>query len=149
MQHGFVGVPVSAAGVAWLIARLVGASHLTPHVARSARVNAEAVSPRQHVLERYWAWAGWIVPIVSLWFPYQVLRDIDRADKAVLDPARTTLSPAPVAAWWCCYLVYSIIPQVAGEGCQQPHNLGGGLPAAVRRRHGRVHPLPPAWCVRL
>jgi hypothetical protein len=79
------------------------------------RVNAEAVSPQQHVLERYWAWAGWITPIVSLWFPYQMLRDIDRADRAVLDAARTTSPPAPVAGWWFCYLAYWTIPQVAGE----------------------------------
>lgn len=79
------------------------------------RVNAEALSPHQHARARGWAWAGWITPVVALWFPYQTLRDVDSADKAVLDRACTTSRPAPVAAWWGFYLAYWMIGRVAGE----------------------------------
>jgi hypothetical protein len=78
------------------------------------RVNAEALSPLPHVRSRRWAWAGWITPFVSLWFPYQVLRDVDRADNAVLDAAETSRK-APVGAWWGFFVAYWTVGQAAAE----------------------------------
>lgn len=73
------------------------------------RVNAEALSPYQHTRARFWAWAGWITPIVCFWFPHQVLQDVDRADKVVLDSTPTTSHPAPLAAWWSSFIAYAVI----------------------------------------
>lgn len=75
------------------------------------RVNADELSPFYPVLPRAWAWAGWITPIVSLWFPYSILRDVDKADKAALDPAHALPARAPVAWWWRFYLAYWLLWQ--------------------------------------
>jgi len=43
-----------------------------------ARINAERHGYRQRHA-RGWAFWGWIVPIVNLWFPFQIMGDIWRA----------------------------------------------------------------------
>nr|BFF17814.1 hypothetical protein GCM10025730_13350 [Promicromonospora thailandica] len=46
----------------------------------TSRATAEALDPRYvHARGRVWAWLGWWVPVVSFWFPYQVVRDVRRA----------------------------------------------------------------------
>lgn len=50
-----------------------------------------------------WVWLGWWVPIVSLWFPYQVVRDVRRASRYAA-PAGTGL----LAGWWTCWLGFQI-----------------------------------------
>jgi Domain of unknown function (DUF4328) len=46
---------------------------------RRARINAEGHDYRQR-RARGWAFWGWIIPIVNLWFPFQIMGDIRRAD---------------------------------------------------------------------
>lgn len=99
-------------GSAYLLAILAAGALVMVWTWR-VRVNAEALSPLPHVRSRGWAWAGWITPFVSLWFPFQVLRDVDRADKAVLDAAATSRK-APVGAWWGFYVAYWTLGQAAG-----------------------------------
>ena len=49
-----------------------------------------------------WAIGGWFVPIVSLWFPYQIMADIWRANL----PAERRNQPAVLPGfWWGCWLV--------------------------------------------
>ncbi|MEV0893356.1 DUF4328 domain-containing protein [Promicromonospora sp. NPDC050262] len=43
-----------------------------------------------------WVWLGWVVPIVSLWFPYQVVRDIRRS---------TIRESSGLAGWWSTWLI--------------------------------------------
>ncbi|MEL7976161.1 DUF4328 domain-containing protein [Isoptericola sp. F-RaC21] len=45
-----------------------------------------------------WVWLGWVVPVVSLWFPYQVLRDVRAAAVGGATPAR-------LGWWWACWLI--------------------------------------------
>ncbi|SDK02635.1 protein of unknown function [Nocardioides sp. YR527] len=47
---------------------------------------------------RAWTWLGWWVPIVSLWFPFQIVDDVRRA--TAKGQART--SPA---IWWAAWLI--------------------------------------------
>jgi hypothetical protein len=61
-----------------------------------------------------WAWAGWITPFVSLWFPYQVLRDVDRADKSALT-ATPASRAAHLGAWWSFYLGFWTIGGMAAD----------------------------------
>ena len=64
-----------------------------------SRATAVAANPTFiHERSPVWSWLGWWVPIVSLWFPHQVVRDIRRAT-----------SPGPVSGiggWWAAWLVY-------------------------------------------
>ncbi|MFE5342923.1 DUF4328 domain-containing protein, partial [Isoptericola sp. NPDC056578] len=45
-----------------------------------------------------WVWLGWAVPVVSLWFPFQVVRDV----RAAVVGGRT---PGRLGWWWACWLV--------------------------------------------
>ena len=66
-----------------------------------ARANAEVLRPTSpHKRSRGWAWGGWICPVVNLWFPYQVVRDVERAT------SRGRRNDLPW--WWVGYLVFLI-----------------------------------------
>jgi hypothetical protein len=67
-----------------------------------ARRNAEALAPEgHHARSAGWAWGGWVTPVVSLWFPFQVVRDVRRA----LSPLETT---ALIGCWWALFLATEI-----------------------------------------
>lgn len=64
------------------------------------RTNVEALSPRSpQARKRGWIWAGWFVPVVGLWFPYQVVRDALRVRSH--HPA----AGSRVGWWWGAFLV--------------------------------------------
>ena len=74
-----------------------------------ARSNAERISPGwPHARSRVWVWLGWWVPIVSFWFPYQVVRDVRAGSPG---HARTS---GGVGAWWTFYLLFLLTWRVAG-----------------------------------
>lgn len=57
----------------------------------------------------WWAFAGWIVPIVNLWFPYQLVADSSRALRSRV----TNFWP-----WWIAWLligVGSVFDRAGGE----------------------------------
>ncbi len=63
------------------------------------RTNSQLLSARPHARSRGWVWAGWLVPIVSWWFPLQVVRDTRRA-------IRPTVGSALIGWWWAAWLAY-------------------------------------------
>jgi len=66
-----------------------------------ARINAERHGYRQR-RARGWAFWGWIVPIVNLWFPFQIMGDIWRAGLPAELRGETAWLPA---LWWTCWLL--------------------------------------------
>ena len=68
---------------------------------RRARINAERHGYRQR-RARGWAIWGWIVPIVNLWFPFQIMGDIWRAGLPAQQRTKTAWLPA---LWWTCWLL--------------------------------------------
>ncbi|MFC3894959.1 DUF4328 domain-containing protein [Lentzea rhizosphaerae] len=63
----------------------------------NARINAERLSPEaEHRHSRVWVWLGWLVPVVNLWYPKQVVEDIWQAGSP---PSRT------ISKWWTAYLL--------------------------------------------
>jgi hypothetical protein len=68
---------------------------------RRARINAERHGYRQRHA-RGWTFWGWIVPIVSLWFPFQIMGDIWRAGLPPWQRRKTAWLPA---LWWTCWLL--------------------------------------------
>jgi hypothetical protein len=68
---------------------------------RRARINAERRGYHQR-RARGWTFWGWIVPIVSLWFPFQIMGDIWRAGLPAQQRRRTAWLPA---LWWTCWLL--------------------------------------------
>jgi Domain of unknown function (DUF4328) len=59
-----------------------------------------------HKRSKVWIWLGWWVPIVSLWFPLQVVRDIRRG--SVGHPRGAGI----LAGWWAFWLIYQIGYQI-------------------------------------
>lgn len=75
----------------------------------TARANAEALSARPHTRSRHWAWAGWIVPVVNLWFPYQVVRDVDSASDPRTAHQADASTRRDVGAWWTFFVAGIVI----------------------------------------
>jgi hypothetical protein len=98
---GSLVTPYDIFGYLWsvtmLTAWLVNAAWL-----HSARGNAEALAPGfRHKRSSGWAWGAWVCPIVSLWFPYQVVRDVS-------DATRPRAPRGLLACWWTAFLTMSI-----------------------------------------
>ena len=66
-----------------------------------ARINAEGCGWQQR-RARDWAFWGWVIPIVSLWIPFQLLGDIWRAGLPERKRNRTAWLPA---LWWVGWLL--------------------------------------------
>lgn len=66
-----------------------------------ARINAEQHGYRQR-RARGWAFWGWIIPIVNIWFPFQIMGDIWRAGLPAEQRGETAWLPA---LWWTCWLL--------------------------------------------
>lgn len=68
---------------------------------RRARIAAERLDWRQR-RARGWAFWGWVVPVVNLWIPFQIMSDIWRAG---LPPARRASTAWLPVSWWVCWLL--------------------------------------------
>jgi hypothetical protein len=64
-----------------------------------ARANAELIRSFNHKRSPVWNWLGWWVPVVSVWFPFQIMRDLGRASSPSLS------SPPALGVWWGLWLV--------------------------------------------
>lgn len=85
---------------------LLGAFVATGIWLHRAHVAAKRLRPKHQARSAGWAWGGWITPVVSLWFPFQVVRD------ASLDPVRTDRS-ALRGWWWGLWLASLFTSQLA------------------------------------
>ncbi len=66
-----------------------------------ARINAGGSDWRQR-RGPGWAIGAWFVPVIWLWFPFQVMADIWRANL----PAQARMKPAVLPGiWWTCWLL--------------------------------------------
>ncbi len=92
-----------------------------------ARVNAEVLGgPGSQELSRGWTFWGWICPIVSLWFPCQIMLDIYRTSSG------GQRSRAVVIAWWVVGLGAGVVPEIIGAGVTQnstPDDLSQAIAA--------------------
>ncbi|MGJ7441973.1 DUF4328 domain-containing protein [Aquipuribacter sp. MA13-6] len=92
---------VLLAVVAQLVALVLTALWLT-----AVRRNVEQVAPGSQRRGAVWTWLGWLVPVVSLWFPYQVVADAGRA---------STRRALAYGGWWAAFLVALGLQNVAGQ----------------------------------
>jgi hypothetical protein len=65
------------------------------------RRNAEVFAPNGHHKARAWVIAGWVVPIVSLWYPRRVVVDIWDASSTGDKPNGHAL----INVWWTLWLL--------------------------------------------
>jgi Domain of unknown function (DUF4328) len=76
-----------------------------------ARDNAEHI---MHLPQRFgkpWVVFGWVVPIVNLWIPKQVVDDVWEASSGQAGGHGRRL----VRAWWACWLVFLIGERIASR----------------------------------
>jgi uncharacterized protein DUF4328 len=108
-----VYTPYDFSPIGWLIFGI--ASYvLTCLWLYQARANAEVLHPYvRHTRSRGWVWGGWVTPFVSLWFPYQVVRDVSK---------RTNDDePSAWLGWWWTFWLLSLVtaqigPRLIGYG---------------------------------
>ncbi|GAA4997828.1 DUF4328 domain-containing protein [Actinopolymorpha pittospori] len=97
--------------LAWYLPILASAITFIVWLFRT-RHNAEVLCAVRHRRARGWLIAGWIVPVVNLWFPRQVVDDIWRASDPSTPVDRITLDELTrsglVKAWWVSWLVWLI-----------------------------------------
>ena len=75
-----------------------------------ARRNTEAFAPEwSHTRSAGWAWGGWVCPVVSLWFPFQVVRDVFQAS------ARTRTSSSLIGWWWAFWVVILFLDRISSN----------------------------------
>ncbi|WP_380162723.1 DUF4328 domain-containing protein [Kineococcus sp. R86509] len=95
--------------LAWLALFIVTGIWLT-----RLRRNADQLAPWFHHQRAWgWAWAGWLVPIVSLWFPFQVVRDAVTASASADTTSVAAASRPPFGLWWATWLVSTILGNLA------------------------------------
>ncbi|TMR88424.1 DUF4328 domain-containing protein [Nonomuraea basaltis] len=66
------------------------------------RANAEILSPDGHRRAMPWLIFGWVVPIISFWFPKQIVDDVYDASAPTPSPPKGLLH-----AWWAAWLIGS------------------------------------------
>jgi hypothetical protein len=73
-----------------------------------ARQNAVLIAPDQIRRSAVWAWLGWLVPIVFLWFPKQIVDDSWRITSSV-----AAVGPRgryrDTTLWWVLWIVYNVV----------------------------------------
>jgi hypothetical protein len=77
-----------------------------------ARANAMLIAPDQVRRSAVWAWLGWWVPIVSLWFPKQIVDDswrITSSSAAVGQRGRYR----DTSLWWGLWIAYTLLGNYA------------------------------------
>ncbi|NBH11296.1 DUF4328 domain-containing protein [Amycolatopsis sp. SID8362] len=89
-----------------------------------ARANAEVLEPAPHRHSPAWAVFGWIVPIVSFWFPQMVVRDVWNASNPQRPRGTGRLFPTPggelISWWWAAYLTDQVLSTIGGRLTDNP-----------------------------
>jgi hypothetical protein len=95
-----------------------------------ARSNAAAYTASPFRRSKGWAIGAWICPIVNLWFPYQVVKDIWGASDTQR-PDAVWVKAWPVSAivplWWTCLVGGNVVQRLSasvynsGDGADDVH----------------------------
>jgi len=98
---------------------------------RRARINAEHRGWRQR-RARGWTFWRWIVPIVSLWFPFQIMGDIWRAGLPARQRRNTAWLPA---LWWTTWLLSGVTVDTGAKSPDRSWPLTPGPAACASWRY--------------
>ena len=99
-----------------------------------ARENAVLIAPDRVRRSAVWAWLGWWVPIVYLWFPKQIVDDSWRITSSAAAVGQRGRYRA-TTLWWGLWIAYSVARNLAGNSCDPEETPGhynvhqGALPA--------------------
>ncbi|MFE6748354.1 DUF4328 domain-containing protein [Kitasatospora purpeofusca] len=115
-------LPVNALSVILLLltaAAFVGWFH-------RIRANADLFVPNGHRHGSGWAIGAWFTPVLSLWYPWQLVVDCWRAS-APVDPdgQRRIVSQWLVSAWWTAWIGSLVAPRIVGALVRADSGFGG------------------------
>ena len=99
MAYDVFGIAYTAL---WVVAGIAATTWLV-----RARANSERISTLRHERSRVWCWLAWCVPVVSFWFPRQVVRDVHRAS------SRDLSAPRDLNRWWGLFVAALLVSQAA------------------------------------
>ncbi|MEU4235079.1 DUF4328 domain-containing protein [Nonomuraea sp. NPDC026600] len=91
-----------------------------------ARANADLLAPGEQRHRKPWLIFGWIVPIISLWYPKQIIDDIWGASRRIDQSPRSGV----IIAWWAAWLLSSWVARVVGNLLIKADDLEGMAAAA-------------------
>jgi hypothetical protein len=84
------------------------------------RWNAEMFCRGEHRFTRGWVLGCWLVPVVNLWYPKQVVDDIVAASDPRTDPHTPALKDIPgtqlVWAWWLTWVIGLVSGNIVQRG---------------------------------
>lgn len=92
---------------------------------RQMRENAELFAPDAHRKARHWVVWGWILPVVSLWFPRRIALDIGTASEllpGLPDAPRTPVNL--VNAWWTVWICDTTLSNLAAQFARRVEEAG-------------------------
>jgi hypothetical protein len=72
---------------------------------------SDRMDPSWHKRRSGWAIGGWFVPIVNLWFPFQVVSDLRRGARGDAHPPSYALQ----WCWWLTFLAYLLGSRATGR----------------------------------
>ncbi|MER8044999.1 DUF4328 domain-containing protein [Streptomyces sp. NPDC094032] len=87
------------------------------------RGNADVWAPDLQRRAKGWMIAGWVVPIVALWFPRTVVVDIWRASRPEPYGADRKGELVLINFWWLFFLVSQIVSEVGGRSFDDAHDV--------------------------
>ncbi len=107
--YATTNTPLILEAVVFLLTAVAFASW---QVAAYRLVSAFSGAPADHAPS--WAALGYVIPIGNLWFPYQVMREIDEAsDPDALNPGLgARRSVPPLRTWWALWVTMGISSRV-------------------------------------
>lgn len=89
---------------------------------KAAVTDANAAQPGSVRLQRGWALWGWVVPIVSYWFPRMIIKDLLKTK-----PVEQVDKSINLNTWWLTWLMYALI-QSSAEATQIINDYLGNKP---------------------
>jgi hypothetical protein len=85
---------------------LVAAWIVTSRWLSRSRELASLLAPFvRHTRDPIWTWLGWAMPVVSFWFPFQVVRDVHRAT--------VRRDAGLVTGWWTAFLMGAVLDNLS------------------------------------
>lgn len=84
---------------------------------RRAYVNAGSISDRKLKHDDSWAIWGFVIPIISLWYPYNFASEINEKMDRFLKNAKSGYIPTEIGwaigLWWALYIISSVVSNIA------------------------------------
>ncbi len=76
---------------------------------KNLHIAATAVNPTAMRLKRPWVFWSWIVPVVSLWFPKNIIEDLLKAEGS--DESKSLIGKDTLA-WWLTWVGFALVNNI-------------------------------------